>query len=1824
MIDISTEFDWSTDTLSQPIVKKLQDGVLVETREFLKPIFRWTKLGNKQYNVNKAFSFVEWMIYLTGNSDTSLSISQQKHLQPKYAFNTIVTMSQRAGRPDHALKAYKQMLHYKYEPDVFTLTALLDVVGRKGSLEHALEIYDFMMSSERTLPNIVSFVTMIGIAGSQSDNTYGSKVLQRLYSDAQSLVSRGLSDSLRDANRRLETSLFNASLAACVHLSDFSTAKCILTDMITDRDAPLTSLTTEILAKLSIKMSSYTTSTSSSSTSPINSTDNNNNNNNNNISPNITSTSYSSTYSSTTTTTHLLSCGIIGPSQADSIDAFEESIRTGVAVVRSRGVNTGCLGPQASDHLRSSVITHDVNKLIDRLTTRKLYVDNHMNTDRDRVSGSGSGSTDLFPMEGDVFNALHNDDDDNGNADGDVVLGEDGGDIDDHDHDPTSSSSPSASPSSSHVLVENDFTTLLHQCRKRKWIDQISFILQTMRSLATIGIPDYNYNSHNNSTSSSSHAIPPLPHLTPTLISYEAAFEAAFEGYFSAGWGPAAWELYQDILNRGTLAGEVPFLVFLAKGFLQCGEALMAVDVYKRMRLSDMMPTRRLVCGLMAGLGRCVSEAMEVLMDAFTLRRSPNDNANNNESDVDVDVDVEGHLFPFSSVDYDKFVCTLLESCAVLGRPEHVNIIIDKICSDDTNANVPLHLKNTLNRLIQSYHPDYVLSLLMAACCTGAPILAHEMLFEWQSQGLLPPFPWLHVLVTEAFGTLLSSTPQSVQATVTAALVTLPFDGFLRVGAVKYLEYRRPFVRRILRLIRSERSSLYGSSGSSDPNMNMNVKTTSPVISSSVSDGMTGGDSTATTATATAAAVVPGPGVSEKHMETDIDIDGDLDEERCDEDVDDVVYNNNNRVGSNNMSMSMSRTESTCPTSKRYNNNNSIALLQVMSSLSLPSSSSPVFADDDETKISDSDREMKTMTNTNTMIMSMTMTMKGDIEFLSEILPPEMAMKIQVEQEQAQGQNHQNRSRHRVNQSDDSTGNNKSNISNSSGSNSSTGDNYNKGCDDDNGDSMRVLQLSSSLLLHYLFTRLSTLRTKEAKNKLSHHCQLLINYIATATTSVTPLSVTTTNVTSDVNVNVNVNVNVLNTVCDVNVSDNVLISFISECCLNAVRTLSLSARQQAKVLALLFQPIANRINGNNNSRNSGSYHIPVAVPTDDGCTSSSTYHPCPSSHTTAVTATAQVTSVTSTSTPVTMTMSVSVPIEPVSSSSSTSSYYSCPYPSPSMAQRLSSSAARIGVGLDIWRELHRYFFILQTSEGKEQATVAVLKLLSTDREKPIKIVQFVRQHGLCTNQNNSDDSDNSGSGSGSVGVLIDNLLRVVRADRSQWNALAFYLGGGGGNGGGGDNDNDNDKAHTGGGGGTGGVCDSNDGSNSNSVDVILDVIRRLAADVETEDLACKLIFKYSFSHLIEFRALIANTETLLLMAHGNGDENGSTIGNIDNTDSMNVNNVLGVGSSTSEQIVGLTSSSLSYLSLSQFLTLDKVVVVNDMDTLLYSENVLLSSSSLLNENDGSVLIHHHSVVGIDVEWRPFTPSNPHNKCSLLQIACMTHVFIFDLMVLQLWDEMGVEVAKDGVGVGVNSEVEGGNLSDDTVSLCREKQQQQQQRLRDTSQYFSLFLSKLFTCPRILKIGFGLSSDMKRLRESYPDEPHYHSLDPFLDLSQYHPSPNQHHHHPPTSTLISTSASNRSAQKTTPSPRPAVSVSLSALCVDVLGHPLDKRMQRSDWEYRPLLSQQLEYAALDALVLIHVHRKIHGDGISVDDNNVDIDCSDLLADSISILTISEEK
>lgn len=167
---------------------------------------------------------------------------------------------------------------------------------------------------------------------------------------------------------------------------------------------------------------------------------------------------------------------------------------------------------------------------------------------------------------------------------------------------------------------------------------------------------------------------------------------------------------------------------------------------------------------------------------------------------------------------------------------------------------------------------------------------------------------------------------------------------------------------------------------------------------------------------------------------------------------------------------------------------------------------------------------------------------------------------------------------------------------------------------------------------------------------------------------------------------------------------------------------------------------------------------------------------------------------------------------------------------------------------------------------------------------------------------------------------------------------------------------------------------------------------------------------------------------------------------------------------------------------------------------------------------------HNSVIiipksGSDnfLTFRPYSTGSSPTKCSILQIVCDSHGFIFDLL-------------------SIESSSQNNILSSEFHSL----------------------LDTILRSNKILKLGFSLSEDFRRLRESYGDLTCYlfrESITNYVDISKI---------------------------------EGIRSLGLSKITQKYLGLPLDKRWQCSDWQRRPLMPEQIEYAVLDAFVLLQIH------------------------------------
>ncbi|XP_053060270.1 exonuclease mut-7 homolog isoform X1 [Acinonyx jubatus] len=178
------------------------------------------------------------------------------------------------------------------------------------------------------------------------------------------------------------------------------------------------------------------------------------------------------------------------------------------------------------------------------------------------------------------------------------------------------------------------------------------------------------------------------------------------------------------------------------------------------------------------------------------------------------------------------------------------------------------------------------------------------------------------------------------------------------------------------------------------------------------------------------------------------------------------------------------------------------------------------------------------------------------------------------------------------------------------------------------------------------------------------------------------------------------------------------------------------------------------------------------------------------------------------------------------------------------------------------------------------------------------------------------------------------------------------------------------------------------------------------------------------------------------------------------------------------------------------------------------------------------LLQPGQVVGVDVEWRPSFGTGGRPQASVMQLAVEGRVFLLDLPVL--------------------SRPAGGQVS----------------------KAFSRLVSRLLSDPSITKLGYGLAGDLRSLGASCLALAHVEKqLWGGLDLLQVHRQMR----------VVNMPAGGTYEARGLRG--------LSLLVRQVLGKPLDKTQQLSNWDRRPLSEGQLVYAAADAYCLLEVHQAL---------------------------------
>ncbi|XP_009874077.1 PREDICTED: exonuclease mut-7 homolog, partial [Apaloderma vittatum] len=195
------------------------------------------------------------------------------------------------------------------------------------------------------------------------------------------------------------------------------------------------------------------------------------------------------------------------------------------------------------------------------------------------------------------------------------------------------------------------------------------------------------------------------------------------------------------------------------------------------------------------------------------------------------------------------------------------------------------------------------------------------------------------------------------------------------------------------------------------------------------------------------------------------------------------------------------------------------------------------------------------------------------------------------------------------------------------------------------------------------------------------------------------------------------------------------------------------------------------------------------------------------------------------------------------------------------------------------------------------------------------------------------------------------------------------------------------------------------------------------------------------------------------------------------------------------------------------------------------------------------------VVGIDMEWRPSFGTVGKPRVSLLQIALKDEVFLLDLPRL----------------------------------LEQAKTEEEKERL-------PRFIHMLYSDPAITKLGYGMSGDLSSLAATCSalkdtNKQARGVVDLLTVDKQLQKSAIDWRKGGWEVDVLSPEQSCEERGFRQPEK------GLSLLVQHVLGKPLDKTEQLSNWEKRPLREEQILYAASDAYCLLEVYEKLSKDPAS---------------------------
>lgn len=177
----------------------------------------------------------------------------------------------------------------------------------------------------------------------------------------------------------------------------------------------------------------------------------------------------------------------------------------------------------------------------------------------------------------------------------------------------------------------------------------------------------------------------------------------------------------------------------------------------------------------------------------------------------------------------------------------------------------------------------------------------------------------------------------------------------------------------------------------------------------------------------------------------------------------------------------------------------------------------------------------------------------------------------------------------------------------------------------------------------------------------------------------------------------------------------------------------------------------------------------------------------------------------------------------------------------------------------------------------------------------------------------------------------------------------------------------------------------------------------------------------------------------------------------------------------------------------------------------------------------NTILKEGGIVGVDMEWQPTFGCISSQSVALIQLAVFDQVFLLDLSLNEFCQHP------------------------DTIG----------------------FIRSLFAERNVLKLGYSMAGDLKCLLATWHSLEEPLKMEGMLDLCSVHQKLGKANrtHSGPKEVLVGED----SAEK-----------GLSLLVQQVLGKPLDKTEQLSNWKKRPLRLSQIRYAVADAYCLLDVY------------------------------------